>query len=82
MVHVWEITCASCGGRFLHEFRASDIFRPHMFLNLYFKCPACGGRGFDKIDPKGKMTLEEWQEKHPDMGVSDLPEYEDQPGAN
>lgn len=78
MVHVWDVKCSSCGTDFLHEFRASDIFRPHMFADLYFKCPSCGKKGFDHVTPQGKMTLEEWQQKHPDMSVSDIVEYPDE----
>lgn len=75
-VHIWEITCSSCGNKFLHEFRALDIMRPHVFADLYFTCPACGKKGFDHIHMLGKMSLEEWQDKHPDHSVTDLPEYD------
>lgn len=75
MVHIWEITCSSCGKTFLHEFRAEDILRPHEFANLYFKCPSCGQRHFDLVKPTGKMSMEEWKEKHTDMGIEDIPEY-------
>ncbi len=76
MVHIWDIHCSSCGNTFQHEFRAMDILRPHVFANLYFKCPSCGKGSFDHITPIGKMDLEEWKGKHPDMGIEDLPEYE------
>lgn len=75
-VHIWEIKCSSCGNNFLHEFRALDIMRPHVFADLYFKCPECGKSGFDHVKPVGKLSLEEWKEKHPDMGIEDIPEYD------
>ena len=75
MVHVWEIRCSSCSNEFLHEFRATDILRPHIFASLYFTCPICGKKGFDQVKPQGKMPEEEWREKHPDMSLSDIPEY-------
>jgi ribosomal protein S27AE len=74
-VHIWEITCASCGEKFLHEFRAADLLRPHVFASLYFKCPKCGKGTFDHVATVGKMSIEEWEEKHPDGSVHDLPEY-------
>ncbi len=77
MVHIWEVHCSSCGNNFKHEFRATDILRPHIFASLYFKCPSCGAGSFDKVTPIGKLTLDDWQKEHPDMGVGDLPEYGD-----
>lgn len=49
--------------------------RPHIFAELYFKCPICGKKNFDQVSPRGKITEEEWREKHPDMSLSDIPEY-------
>lgn len=74
-VHIWEIECSSCRNNFLHEFKAVDILRPHMFADLYFTCPECGKKGFDHVHPMGKISLDEWEQKHPDMSTSDLPEY-------
>ena len=76
MVHVWQIKCSSCGEVFLHEFRAIDILRPHVFAELYFRCPSCGKKSFDSVTPTGKMTEEEWREEHPNGSLSDLPEYQ------
>ena len=81
MVHIWKIRCSSCSNEFLHEFRASDILRPHIFAELYFKCPICGKKAFDQVRPQGKMHEEEWREKHADMSVSDLQDHGQEPSS-
>ncbi|MCL5787982.1 MAG: hypothetical protein M1581_05165 [Candidatus Thermoplasmatota archaeon] len=75
MVHIWEVKCKYCGTQFEHIFRADDILRPHIFNDLRFKCIKCGKVGYDPVRSIGKMTLDEWQEKHPELNLEDLPDY-------
>ena len=51
------------------------MLRPHIFNDLRFKCIKCGKAGYDPVRSIGKMTLEEWQEKHPELKLEDLPDY-------
>ncbi|GGM77914.1 hypothetical protein GCM10007108_15150 [Thermogymnomonas acidicola] len=75
-VHVWEVECNHCHGKFEHVFRASDILRPHVFNELLFQCPLCGSKAFDPVRPLGKYSRDEWVREHGDKAFSDLPEYE------
>ena len=75
MVHIWEVKCKYCCTQFEHVFRASDILRPHIFNDLRFKCIKCDKVGYDPVRSIGKMTPEEWQEKHPELKLEDLPDY-------
>lgn len=75
MVHIWKIRCTACQAEFEHIFRARDILRPHIFMNLDFTCPKCGAMKFDPVSPIGKESLEEWKIKHPDLDIEKLPDY-------
>lgn len=74
-VHIWKVQCKSCGAEFEHIFVATDLFKPHIFNELSMKCPQCGSVKFDPIHMAGKEPLEQWQNEHPDMKISDLPDH-------
>ncbi len=73
--HFLHSLCRKCHKEFEHIFRARDLLRPHIFNELAFKCPDCGATEFDPISPKGKYTLEEWKQMHPDLDLESLPDY-------
>lgn len=74
-VHIYQVKCNKCGTEFEHIFRASDLFRPHMFTSVDFKCPSCGQTGLDQTKSIGKLTLQEWQQEHPELDINNLPDY-------
>lgn len=75
MVHIFQVKCTHCGSEFEHIFRARDVFKPHIFNSIDFKCPSCGKSGFDLTKALGKFTLQEWQKEHPDLDMNNLPDY-------
>lgn len=45
----YVVKCRACGAEFEHDLTWTDVFRPHIFNELTFKCPKCGKTEFDTL---------------------------------